>query len=63
MFFRCQTRETDADLGGDAYACAEVSSAILALGYMKGLNIKEMSAVNINNADGAILYPPFWSQN
>jgi exopolyphosphatase/guanosine-5'-triphosphate,3'-diphosphate pyrophosphatase len=55
--------KTDADLGGDAYACAEVSSAILTLGYMKGLNIKEMSAVNINNADGAILYPPFWSQN
>ncbi|MBS0652595.1 MAG: hypothetical protein JSR39_03615 [Verrucomicrobia bacterium] len=53
--------KTDADLGGD-YAFCEGSNAILVLGYMKGLNMKQMHIVNINNADGALIYESFWKE-
>jgi len=51
--------KNDDDLGG-AYACVEVSNVLLALGFMKELNIKEMRTVDVNNADGAMVYEPFW---
>lgn len=52
--------KTDAELGGGDFACIEVSNALLALGFMKGLDIKQMSIIDINNADGAMVYKPFW---
>jgi len=53
--------KTDEDLGGGDYAFCGVSNAILALGYMRGLGITKMHIINVNNADGALLYEPFWS--
>ena len=52
--------KTDADLGDGDFACIEVSNALLALGYMKGLNIQQMTTIDVNNADGAMLYERFW---
>lgn len=49
----------DADFGGE-YAFCEGANAILALGYMKALNIEKVRVVNVNNADGALIYQPFW---
>lgn len=53
--------KTDADLGGGDFAFVEVSNAVLTLGFMRGLNIKQMSIVDINNADGVLVYEPFWN--
>lgn len=52
--------KTDAELGGGDFACIEVSNALLVLGFMKGLNIKQMSIVDVNNAEGAMVYESFW---
>lgn len=52
--------KSDIDLGGGNFACIEVSNALLALGFMKGLDIKQMSIIDVNNADGAMIYKAFW---
>ena len=52
--------KTDSELGGGDLACIEVSNALLALGFMKGLNIKQMSIIDANNAEGAMVYERFW---
>lgn len=52
--------KSDADLGGGDFACIEVSNPLLVLGLMKGLGIKELHLIDVNNADGALLYKPFW---
>lgn len=52
--------KSDNDLGGDDFAFVKGSNSILVLGFMRGLKIKQMHIVNVNNADGAILYAPFW---
>lgn len=52
--------KSDIDLGGGGFACIEVSNALLALGFMKGLDIKQISIIDVNNADGAIVYKAFW---
>lgn len=52
--------KTDADLGGGDYAFCEGSNAVLVLGFMQALNIKQMQIINVNNADGALTYHPFW---
>jgi len=52
--------KTDDELGGGDFGCVEASNAILALGYMEGLQIEEMEVIHVNNADGALIYPPFW---
>lgn len=52
--------KSDRDLGGGDFACIEVSNALLALGFMKGLDIKQISIMDVNNADGAMTYKPFW---
>jgi hypothetical protein len=54
--------KTDADLGGGDYAFCEGSNAIFVLGYMQTLNINEIQIINVNNADGALLYEPFWTK-
>lgn len=53
--------KTDEDFGGD-YAFCEGSNTILAFGFMKGLDIKQVQVVNINNADGSLFYKPFWEK-
>jgi len=52
--------KTDADLGGGDYAFCEGSNLILVLGFMQILNIQQMQIINVNNADGALIYEPFW---
>lgn len=52
--------KTDSDFGGGDYAFCEGSNAILVLGFMQTLNIQQMQILNVNNADGAMLYEPFW---
>ncbi len=55
--------KTDADLGGGEFAFCEGSNSILALGFMQGLGIQQMHIINVNNADGAMIYAPFWKQH
>lgn len=52
--------KTDEDFGGGDFAFCEGSNTILAFGFMQGLGIKKMSIVNVNNADGALIYEKFW---
>lgn len=52
--------KTDNELGGGDFSSVEVSNALLVLGFMKGLNIAQMNTVDVNNADGALVYKPFW---
>lgn len=51
----------DQQVGGGDYANVQVTNAILVLGYMQTLNINQMEALDINNADGALLYADFWT--
>ncbi|MCE2982506.1 MAG: hypothetical protein LW832_02955 [Parachlamydia sp.] len=50
----------DADLPGGALAEVAVSNPVLVLGYMRALHIPEVEVVKVNNADGALTYPPYW---
>lgn len=37
-----------------------VTNPLLVLGYMEGLKINNIEIIQINNADGALTYPPYW---
>ena len=52
--------KNDQQIGGGDYANVHVSNLILVLGYMETLGINRMEIVDVNNADGAMLYPDFW---
>lgn len=52
--------KTDQQLGGGDYANVLVTNSLLVLGYMQSLNIHNMAVLDINNADGALLYQDFW---
>lgn len=52
--------KTDAELPGGAFAEVSVTNPLLILGYMKGLQINQVQVVDVNNADGALTYPPYW---
>ncbi|MGE0671233.1 MAG: Ppx/GppA phosphatase family protein [Parachlamydiales bacterium] len=52
--------KTDDDFGGGDYAFCEGSNTILVYGLMRGLGIKQMQVIPVNNADGALVYRPFW---
>lgn len=54
--------KTDDDFGGGDYAFCEGSNTILVYGLMRGLGIKQMHIVQVNNADGALVYGPFWKK-
>ncbi len=51
---------SDEDVGNDSFANVGISNPILILGYMKQLGIQNMEILDVNNADGAMLFPPFW---
>lgn len=51
-------RDSDLNLGD--YSNVGVTNPILVLGFMNHLGIHEMQVMDINNADGALLYTPFW---
>lgn len=52
--------KTDAEFGGGDFAFCEGSNIILAFGFMQGLGIEKMCILNVNNADGALIYEAFW---
>jgi len=52
--------KTDADLGGGDYAFVEGSNCVFVLGFMQKLAVDNMEIININNADGSLIYKPFW---
>jgi exopolyphosphatase/guanosine-5'-triphosphate,3'-diphosphate pyrophosphatase len=52
--------KTDAEFPKDSIAEVAVTNPLLVLGYMKGLDLKQVEIVSINNADGALTYPAYW---
>ena len=52
--------KTDEDLGGGDFVNVAVSNPILILGFMEKLNINKVEILDINNADGALVYDQFW---
>jgi exopolyphosphatase / guanosine-5'-triphosphate,3'-diphosphate pyrophosphatase len=62
LFEKVQQLEdkSDKDLGEDAYVNVFVTNSILILGFMQTLHISNMDIIDINNADGALLYSSFW---
>lgn len=50
---------TDAQVGGD-FPATDVSNLVLIGGTMEVLGIKDVTAVNVNLADGAMLHSEFW---
>jgi exopolyphosphatase / guanosine-5'-triphosphate,3'-diphosphate pyrophosphatase len=52
--------KNDSDLGGGPYVNVAATNPILVLGFMQTLGIHEMEIMDINNADGALVYPKFW---
>lgn len=52
--------KTDQELPGGSLAEVAVTNPLLVLGYMKGLHINKVEVLNVNNADGALTYPPYW---
>lgn len=52
--------KTDEDLGGSPYVNVAITNPILVLGFMQTLGIHKMDILDVNNADGALLYSEFW---
>lgn len=52
--------KSDRQISGDSFAEVAVSNPLLVLGYMKALSIEKVTILDVNNADGALTYPPFW---
>lgn len=52
--------KTDAELHEFTITEVALSNPLLVLGYMKGLHINQVEVLNVNNADGALTYPPYW---
>jgi len=50
----------DKELGGGDYVNVAVTNPILVLGFMQSLSINQMDIMDINNADGALIFAPFW---
>lgn len=51
---------TDGQVSKDSFGNVAISNPILILGYMEELKIPQVKILDINNADGAMLYPAFW---
>lgn len=54
--------KSDEQVGGGPFANVYVSNTILVLGFMEQLGIEEMEIADINPADGAFFYAPFWDK-
>ncbi len=50
---------TDQKIGGK-YASTELSNLALVLGFMQGMNVKEVTPLNINMADGILINSKYW---
>jgi exopolyphosphatase / guanosine-5'-triphosphate,3'-diphosphate pyrophosphatase len=55
--------KTDKDLGEGAYVNVAVTNPILVLGFMETLKIRQVDILDVNNADGALLYASFWESS
>ncbi len=54
------TNKGDKELPGGPLAEVALTNPLLVLGYMKGLHLSQIEVLNVNNADGALTYPPYW---
>lgn len=52
--------KTNEDLNKGPFTEIAVSDPLLILSYMKAMDIQQVHILNVNNADGALSYPPFW---
>lgn len=52
--------KSDDQFPGETITEVAVSNPLLVMGYMEGLNIPQIQFVKVNNADGALSYPPYW---
>jgi exopolyphosphatase / guanosine-5'-triphosphate,3'-diphosphate pyrophosphatase len=52
--------KTDEELGGGDFADVQVTNALLVIGFMDELEIKEVTVVDVNAADGAFFIKRFW---
>ncbi len=52
--------KTDSDFPKGSVADVAVTNPLLVLGYMKGLAMQQVEVIDINNADGALTYAPYW---
>lgn len=52
--------QPDSELPGGSLVDVTVTNPLLVLGYMQGLDIKQVDVISVNNADGALTYPPYW---
>lgn len=53
--------KTDAELDRGHFNEIAVTDPLLILAYMKAMNIEQVVILDVNNADGALSYPPFWA--
>lgn len=62
LFYSIQDLENkhDEDVGGGPYANVNVTNPLLVLGFMQAIGIYDVHVMDINSADGALVYPPFW---
>ena len=54
--------KTDDDVGGGPFASVAISNPILILGFMQELGINEITIVDVNNSDGAMVYEDYWKK-
>jgi len=54
------SNKTDNELPGGSLVEVVVTNPLLVIGYMKGLQIHQIEVISVNNADGALSYPPYW---
>lgn len=52
--------KSDAELPGGDHVDVTLTNALMIFGYMQGLHIDHVDLVSVNNADGALTYPPYW---
>lgn len=50
----------DSELPGGSLAEVSVTNPLIVLGFMKGLDMKQVEIIDVNNSDGALTYPPYW---
>lgn len=53
--------KSDSEISKDAFADVAVSNSLMVIGFMKALDIEKVTILDVNNADGALTYAPFWS--
>lgn len=51
---------SDKEISNDAFADVAVSNPLMIIGFMDQLGIEKVTILNVNNADGALTYAPFW---